>query len=187
MWASITKPVLTICETCLRMWTYTSTWTWCLVIRDWSLSKVVNCLVWWWQVLNDEYIACWYSCGNSKQRESNVSSPMMNILVVGSHVPTSSKETAMWTFTCYIVIDFMFCFYWLMSKTYFKPIQLKGSAIPNFLNLQVVANVLRQVLEALGLEECNQPTCVTKYALVLLPSSYAKESDCGCLVFGIFL
>jgi len=121
---------------------------WCLVIRDWSLSKVVNCLVWWWQVLSDEYIACWYSCGNSKQRESNVSSPMMNILVVGSHVPTSSKETAMWTFTCHIVIDFMFCLYWLMSKTYFKPIQLKGSAIPNFLNLQVVANVLRQVLES---------------------------------------
>jgi hypothetical protein len=35
-----------------------------------------------------------------------------------------------------------------MSKTYFKPIQPKGSATPNFLNLQVVADVLRQVLEA---------------------------------------
>jgi hypothetical protein len=120
----------------------------CLVIRDWSLSKVVNCLVWWWQVLNDEYIACWYSCGNSKQRESNVSTSMMNRLVVGSYMPTLSKETAMWTLTCYIVIDLMFCLLWLVSKTYFKPIQLKGSATPNFLNLQVVADVLRHVLEA---------------------------------------
>jgi selenophosphate synthase len=76
-----------------------------------------------------------------------------------------------------------------MSKTYFKPIQLKGSAIPNFFNLQVVANVLRQVLESwpdsIGLGGM-QATRVTKYALVLSPSSYAKESNCGCLVFGIF-
>jgi len=35
-----------------------------------------------------------------------------------------------------------------MLKAYFKPIQIKGSAISNFLNLQVVANVLRQVLES---------------------------------------